>query len=83
MAAVSGAGEILHDGFDAELLRTLLKLSQEGRGEYGERTTHLQKRCQVGHQAVAPMAAGNAAGVTAAERWAIPCRCCPWNTLNP
>ncbi|MFI5800056.1 hypothetical protein [Streptomyces sp. NPDC051677] len=36
MAAVSGAGEILHDGFDAELLRTLLKLAEEGRGEYDD-----------------------------------------------
>ncbi|AWW43014.1 hypothetical protein [Streptomyces cadmiisoli] len=33
MAAVSGAGEILHDGFDAELLRALLHLAEEGRGE--------------------------------------------------
>ncbi|MCT7351203.1 hypothetical protein N4P33_03335 [Streptomyces sp. 15-116A] len=36
MAAVSGAGEVLHDGFDAELLRTLLRLAEEGRGEYDD-----------------------------------------------
>ncbi|MFJ5836615.1 hypothetical protein ACIQGO_07550 [Streptomyces shenzhenensis] len=36
MAAVSDAGEILHDAFDAELLRTLLKLAEEGRGEYDD-----------------------------------------------
>lgn len=36
MAALSGAGEILHDGFDAELLHALLKLAEEGRGEYGD-----------------------------------------------
>ncbi|MFF1446247.1 hypothetical protein [Streptomyces sp. NPDC058295] len=36
MAAVSGAGEILHDGFDAELLRVLLQLAEEGRGEYND-----------------------------------------------
>ncbi|MFF1967084.1 hypothetical protein ACFVW5_26345 [Streptomyces sp. NPDC058232] len=36
MAAVSGAGEILHDGFDAELLSSLLKLAEEGRGEYND-----------------------------------------------
>ncbi|WP_073951243.1 hypothetical protein [Streptomyces kebangsaanensis] len=36
MAAVSGAGQILHDGFDAELLRALLKLAEEGRGEYDD-----------------------------------------------
>ncbi|WP_406353191.1 hypothetical protein OHB56_12230 [Streptomyces sp. NBC_01635] len=36
MAAVSGAGEILHDGFDAELLRALLKLAEERRGEYND-----------------------------------------------
>ncbi|MFF3312813.1 hypothetical protein [Streptomyces sp. NPDC002952] len=33
LAAVSGAGAILHDGFDTELLGTLLKLAEEGRGE--------------------------------------------------
>lgn len=36
IAAVSGAGEILHDGFDADLLRALLKLAEEGRGEYND-----------------------------------------------
>ncbi|MCS0605308.1 hypothetical protein NX794_29475 [Streptomyces sp. LP11] len=36
IAAVSGAGEILHDAFDAGLLRALLKLAQEGRGEYDD-----------------------------------------------
>ncbi|WP_416980829.1 hypothetical protein [Streptomyces sp. T028] len=36
IAAVSGAGEILHDGFDADLLRALLKLAEEGRGEYDD-----------------------------------------------
>ncbi|MFI2511304.1 hypothetical protein [Streptomyces sp. NPDC018972] len=36
MAAISGAGEILHDRFDVELLRTLLKLAEEGRGEYDD-----------------------------------------------
>ncbi|MFJ4695557.1 hypothetical protein [Streptomyces sp. NPDC088766] len=36
MAAISGAGEILHDGFDAELLRALLRLAEEGRGEYDD-----------------------------------------------
>ncbi|MET8692225.1 hypothetical protein [Streptomyces bauhiniae] len=36
MAAVAGAGETLHDGFDAELLRALLKIAQEGRGEYND-----------------------------------------------
>lgn len=36
MAAISGAGAILHDGFDAELLRALLKLAEEGRGEYND-----------------------------------------------
>ncbi|MEU9245478.1 hypothetical protein [Streptomyces sp. NPDC048385] len=36
MAAVSGAGEVLHDAFDAELLRALLKLAEEGRGEYDD-----------------------------------------------
>ncbi|MFK0153274.1 hypothetical protein ACIQVK_14550 [Streptomyces sp. NPDC090493] len=36
MAAISGAGEVLHDAFDAELLRTLLKLAEEGRGEYDD-----------------------------------------------
>ncbi|WP_332880799.1 hypothetical protein [Streptomyces sp. NBC_00564] len=36
MAAVSGAGEILHDGFDADLLRALLKLAEQGRGVYGD-----------------------------------------------
>ncbi|MFD5759870.1 hypothetical protein ACFWAN_30810 [Streptomyces mirabilis] len=36
MAAVSGAGQILHDGFDAELLRALLRLAEEGRGEYND-----------------------------------------------
>lgn len=29
MAAISGVGEILHDGFDAELLRALLKIAEE------------------------------------------------------
>ncbi|WP_105971875.1 hypothetical protein [Streptomyces geranii] len=29
----AGAGEILHDGFDAGLLHTPLKLAEEGRGE--------------------------------------------------
>ncbi|MFE7331969.1 hypothetical protein ACFU8W_45255 [Streptomyces sp. NPDC057565] len=36
MAAVSGAGAILRDGFDAEFLRALLKLAEEGRGEYND-----------------------------------------------
>jgi hypothetical protein len=36
IAAVSGAGAILHDGFDAELLRALLRLAEEGRGEYDD-----------------------------------------------
>lgn len=36
IAAVSGAGEILHDGFDADLLRALLKLAEEGRGQYND-----------------------------------------------
>lgn len=36
MAALSGAGEILHDGFDTELLGALLKLAEDGRGEYGD-----------------------------------------------
>ncbi|MFJ8489004.1 hypothetical protein ACIRBZ_11645 [Streptomyces sp. NPDC094038] len=36
MAAVSGAGEVLRDAFDAELLRALLKLAEEGRGEYDD-----------------------------------------------
>ncbi|MFD6325789.1 hypothetical protein ACFWOL_23610 [Streptomyces sp. NPDC058442] len=36
VAAVSGAGAILHDEFDAELLRALLKLAEEGRGEYND-----------------------------------------------
>ncbi|MEU9457117.1 hypothetical protein [Streptomyces sp. NPDC048277] len=36
MAAVSGAGEFLRDAFDAELLRALLKLAEEGRGEYDD-----------------------------------------------
>ncbi|MGW0992081.1 hypothetical protein ACWD5V_01950 [Streptomyces sp. NPDC002523] len=36
IAAVSGAGAILHDGFDVELLRALLKLAEEGRGEYDD-----------------------------------------------
>lgn len=36
IAAVSGAGEILRDGFDADLLRALLKLAEEGRDEYND-----------------------------------------------
>ncbi|MEU2742804.1 hypothetical protein ABZ656_47970 [Streptomyces sp. NPDC007095] len=36
MAAVSGTGQILHDGFDAELLHALLRLAEEGRGEYDD-----------------------------------------------
>ncbi|MEV6474114.1 MULTISPECIES: hypothetical protein [Streptomyces] len=36
MAAISGTGAILHDGFDAELLRALLRLAEEGRGEYDD-----------------------------------------------
>ncbi|KPI22811.1 hypothetical protein ACGFZJ_42090 [Streptomyces sp. NPDC048253] len=36
MAAVTGAGEILHDGFDAELLQALLTLAEEGRGKYDD-----------------------------------------------
>lgn len=37
--------------------------------ECGDRTTHLQERCYVGHQAAAPVAAaGKAAGVMAAAR---------------
>ncbi|MFB6783264.1 hypothetical protein ACFCX0_39530 [Streptomyces sp. NPDC056352] len=36
MAALSGAGWILRDGFDAELLSVLLKLAEEGRGEYND-----------------------------------------------
>ncbi|MFB7248921.1 hypothetical protein CW362_31535 [Streptomyces populi] len=36
LAAISGAGEILHDGFDAELLHSLLNLAEEGRGEYDD-----------------------------------------------
>ncbi|MER6617848.1 hypothetical protein [Streptomyces xantholiticus] len=44
MAAVSGAGEILHGTFDTELLRTLLKLAEEGRGEYDD---DLMKRLAV------------------------------------
>ncbi|MFF3940382.1 hypothetical protein [Streptomyces phaeofaciens] len=36
MAAVMGAGDILHDGFDAELLHALLKLAEEGRGKYND-----------------------------------------------
>ncbi|GGS58774.1 hypothetical protein GCM10010238_55070 [Streptomyces griseoviridis] len=36
--------------------------------ECGDGTTHIQERCQVGHQAVAPIAAGKVAGVTAAAR---------------
>lgn len=36
MAAVSGVGAILRDGFDVELLRALLKLAEEGRGEYND-----------------------------------------------
>ena len=36
--------------------------------ECGDRTTYLQERRQVGHQAAAPMAAGKAARVTAAAR---------------
>ncbi|MFF1913513.1 hypothetical protein ACFVYE_18160 [Streptomyces sp. NPDC058239] len=36
MAAISGTGEILHDGFQAELLHALLKLGEEGRGEYDD-----------------------------------------------
>jgi hypothetical protein len=35
-AAISGAGEILHDGFDADLLTALLALAEEGRGEYDD-----------------------------------------------
>lgn len=36
--------------------------------ECGDRTTHLQECRQIGHQAAAPVVAGNAAGVTAAAR---------------
>jgi hypothetical protein len=36
--------------------------------ECGDRTTHLQECRQIGHQAAAPVAAGKAAGVTAAAR---------------
>ncbi|MGY5044457.1 hypothetical protein ACWDE0_02190 [Streptomyces sp. 900105755] len=32
-------GEVLHDAFDAELLRALLKLAEEGRGEYDDDLT--------------------------------------------
>ncbi|MGW6796641.1 hypothetical protein [Streptomyces chartreusis] len=35
-AAVSGTGETLYDGFDADLLRALVKLAEEGRGEYDD-----------------------------------------------
>src|SRR5581483_5176296 len=48
--------------------------------ERGEGTTYLQERRQVGHQAAAPVAAGKAAGVTAAARKAMPWRCWPLNT---
>src|SRR5690606_12719239 len=50
--------------------------------ECGNGTTHLQERCHVGHQADAPTVAGKAAGVTAAARKAMPCRCWPLNTLS-
>ncbi|MDT0484529.1 hypothetical protein [Streptomyces doebereineriae] len=36
MAAVSGVGEILHDEFNADLLKALVKIAEEGRGEYND-----------------------------------------------
>ncbi|MFF2999452.1 hypothetical protein ACFVTC_33630 [Streptomyces sp. NPDC057950] len=62
MAAVTGAGEILHDGFDAELLHTLLKLAEEGRGKYND---HLMQR-------VAVEAIARALGASLAESMRLP-----------